>query len=145
MEDRPVYSALIVAGALPFLACALLPVVGVESLGRLGPLDELAAIYGLAILCFLTGVHWATQLYHGSPLPINLFIGSNVVFLAVLIAFVASSLKWALATQLLAFLLLLVVDFQLLHRGLITQHYLGMRFIATALACFSLSFILTSG
>ena len=144
MEDRPVYSALILAGALPFLACALLPAAGIESFGRLGPLHELAATYGLAILCFLTGIHWATQLYQRSPLPINLFIGSNVVFLAVLLAYVASSLKWALATQLLAFPLLLVLDYQLLQKGLITQHYLGMRFIATAVACFSILFILTS-
>ncbi|MDJ0907089.1 MAG: DUF3429 domain-containing protein [Woeseiaceae bacterium] len=145
MEDRPVYSALILAGALPFLACALLPAAGVESFGRLGSLHELAATYGLAILCFLTGIHWATQLYHGSPLPINLFIGSNVVFLAVLLAYVASSLKWALATQLIAYPLLLLLDYQLLQKGLISQHYLGMRFIATAVACFSILFILTSG
>lgn len=144
MDDRPVYSALTLAGTLPFLACAFLPAAGIDSLGRLGPLHELAATYGMAILCFLTGVHWATQLYQRSPLPINLFIGSNVVFLAVVIAYVASSLKWALATQLLAFPLLLVVDYQLLHKRLITQHYLGMRFIATAVACFSLLFILTS-
>ena len=144
MDDRPVYSALTLAGTLPFLACAFLPAAGIDSLARLGPLHELAATYGMAILCFLTGVHWATQLYQRSPLPINLFIGSNVVFLAVVIAYVASSLKWALATQLLAFPLLLVVDYQLLHKGLITQHYLGMRFIATAVACFSLLFILTS-
>jgi hypothetical protein len=145
MDDKPVYSALILAGALPFLASALLPAVGIESLGRLGPLHELAAVYGLAILSFLTGIHWATQLYQRSPLPINLFVGSNVVFLAVLLAYVVSSLKWALATQLLAFPLLLVLDYQLLHKGLITQHYLGMRFIATAVACFSILFILTSG
>jgi hypothetical protein len=145
MDDKPVYSALILAGALPFLACALLPAAGVESFGRLGSLHELAATYGLAILCFLTGIHWATQLYQRSPLPINLFIGSNVVFLAVLLAYVASSLNWALATQLLAFPLLLVLDYQLLHKGLISQHYLGMRFIATAVACFSILFILTSG
>jgi hypothetical protein len=144
MEERPIYSALMLLGAVPFLACALLPVAGVEELGRLGPLDQLASDYGLAILCFLTGVHWATQLYARSAVPFNLFIGSNVVFLAVWFAYVASSLQWALATQLLAFPLLLAVDFQLLQKGLISRHYLGMRFIATALACFSLLFILIS-
>jgi hypothetical protein len=142
MENRHVYTVLMLAGTLPFLACALLPAAGIESLGRLGPLDELAAVYGLAILSFLTGIHWATQLYGRAALPIDLFVGSNIVFLAVFIAFVASSLRWALATQLMAFPLLLVVDYNLLQRGLITQHYLGMRFIATALACFSLLFIL---
>ena len=131
-------------GAVPFLACALLPAAGVEELARLGRLDELAASYGLAILCFLTGVHWATQLYNPGSGRINLFVGSNVVFLAVWIAFVASSLKLALATQLLAFPLLLAVDAQLMRAGLISRHYLRMRFVATALACFSLLFILVS-
>ena len=83
MDDRPIYSALILAGATPFLACALLPVAGIESFGRLGPLHELAADYGLAILSFLTGIHWATQLYQRAPLPINLFIGSTVLDLAI--------------------------------------------------------------
>ena len=145
MTDRPIYSALILAGATPFLACALLPVAGVDSLGRLGPLHELAAVYGLAILCFIMGIHWATQLYSPNALPFNLFVGSNVVFLAVFFAFVASSLQWALATQLLAFPLLLVVDYQLLHKGIINRHYLGMRFAATALACGSILFILITG
>jgi hypothetical protein len=144
MEDRPIYSSLMLLGAAPFLACALLPVAGVEEFGRLGRLDQLASDYGMAILCFLTGVHWATQLYARAAAPFNLFIGSNVVFLAVWIAYVASSLQWALATQLLAFPLLLAVDFQLLEKGLISRHYLRMRFIATALACFSLLFILIS-
>lgn len=144
MDERPVYSALMLAGAAPFLACALLPIAGVEELGRLGRLDQLASDYGLAILCFLTGIHWATQLYARAAARFNLFIGSNVVFLAVWVAYVASSLQWALATQLLAFPLLLAVDFQLAEQGLISRHYLRMRFIATALACFSLLFILIS-
>jgi hypothetical protein len=144
MEDRPIYSALMLLGAVPFLACALLPAAGVEELGRLGRLDELAASYGLAILCFLTGVHWATQLYNPVAGPINLFVGSNVVFLAVWIAYVSATLKLALATQLLAFLLLLAVDAQLMRAALISRHYLRMRFVATALACFSLLFILVS-
>lgn len=144
MEDRQVYSALTLAGVLPFLACALLPAAGIEAIEPFGRLDELASNYGMAILCFLTGIHWATQLYAREKVPFNLFAGSNVVFLAVWIAYVASSLTWTLATQLVAFPLLLAVDFQLQQRGLISRHYLRMRFVATALACFSLLFILVS-
>ena len=129
---------------MPFLACALLPAAGIEAIEPFGRLDELASNYGMAILCFLTGIHWATQLYAREKVPFNLFTGSNVVFLAVWIAYVASSLTWALATQLVAFPLLLAVDFQLQQRGLISRHYLRMRFVATALACFSLLFILVS-
>jgi len=144
MDDRQVYSALTLAGVIPFLACALLPAAGIEAIEPLGRLDELASNYGMAILCFLAGIHWATQLYARDRAPFNLFIGSNVVFLAVWIAYVASSLTWTLATQLVAFPLLLAVDFQLQQSGLVSRHYLRMRFIATAMACFSLLFILVS-
>ncbi len=145
MDDKPIYSALTLAGVTPFLACALLPIAGIDAIEPLGRLDRLAGSYGLAILCFLTGVHWATQLYASDKVPFNLFVGSNVVFLAVWIAYVATNLTLALVAQLVAFPLLLAVDFRLQQAALISHHYLGIRFIATALACFSLLFILVSG
>ena len=129
---------------VPFLACALLPFVGVEEVAGFGRLDELASTYSVAILCFLTGVHWATQLYEKEAAPFNLFIGSNVIFLAVWIAYVLADLPWALATQLLAFPLLFAIDYRLMRGGLISAHYLLIRGIATALACFSLLLILVS-
>ncbi|MEJ2129903.1 MAG: DUF3429 domain-containing protein [Woeseiaceae bacterium] len=144
MDRQTVYSALMLLGLVPFLACAFLPVLGVEEVARLGRLDELASSYSVAILCFLTGIHWATQLYAEDSAPPNLFIVSNVVFLIVWIAYAASELQWALGTQLLAYPLLLAVDFQLFGKGLISQNYLRMRVVATALACFSLLFILVS-
>ena len=57
MEQRQIYSALMLMGAAPFLAFALLPIIGVEEIAGLGRLDQLASSYGMAILCFLTGVH----------------------------------------------------------------------------------------
>ena len=131
-------------GLTPFLACALLPFIGVEEISGLGRLDQLASSYGMAILCFLTGVHWATQLYSSDAVPFNLFIGSNVIFLVVWFSYVAASLQWALAAQLLSFLLLLAIDFRLLRNGLITGDYLRMRIAATLLACISLFVILVS-
>lgn len=144
MEQKPVYSALMLMGVTPFLACAVLPITGIEETAMLGRLDELASSYSVAILCFLTGVHWATQLYERDAAPRLLFIGSNVIFLVVWIAYVVADLPWALAIQLLAFLLLLAIDLQLLRRELISRHYLRMRVIATALASFSLLLILVS-
>ena len=144
MEQRSLHSALMLLGAMPFLACALLPLTGVDEIDRLGPLDRLAASYGMAILCFLTGIHWATQLYARAVTPFNLFVGSNVVFLVVWITFVAADLRWTIVAQLLAFPLLLGIDHHLCKRELISPRYLRMRTVATALACFSLLFILFS-
>ncbi|NNF50674.1 MAG: DUF3429 domain-containing protein [Woeseiaceae bacterium] len=144
MAKRPVHSALMLLGAMPFLACALLPLTGVTEIDGLGRLDQLAASYGMAILCFLTGIHWATQLYASEAAPFNLFVGSNVVFLVVWIAFVAAGLQWAIVAQLLAFPVLLAIDYRLCQAELISRQYLRLRTVATVLAWFSLAVILVS-
>ena len=144
MENRALHSALMLLGALPFIACALLPLTGVTEIAGLGRLDQLAASYGMAILCFLTGIHWATQLYAREATPFNLFVGSNVVFLVVWFAYAAAGLQWAIVAQLLAFPVLLAIDYRLFQGELISGQYLRMRTVATALAWLSLLFILVS-
>ena len=135
MEDRRIYSSLTLFGALS--------VVGLAAVEPLGDLDRLTATYGLAILSFLTGIHWATQLYTPRKTPLNLFLASNVVFLVVLLTYIAGYLQIAIASQLLAFLFLLVVDDRLQYVGLITSDYLRIRVGATTVACVSLLAILT--
>ena len=44
MSKLPLYSMLAFAGALPFLAFALLPIAGIESLGPLGPASQLLTL-----------------------------------------------------------------------------------------------------
>jgi hypothetical protein len=136
------YSILAMAGVTPFVACALLPLVGVNSLEPLGPLDRVAAIYGLAIVSFLAGIHWATQLYEPQEARVNLLLASNVVFLFAWFAFVLGSLSVAIGAQAVAFVVLLWVDRWLHGIGLISRHYLNVRAAATALAVVSLLVIL---
>jgi hypothetical protein len=52
-QENNLYPALALAGTIPFIAGALLPLLGHESLPYLGPLDQLVASYGLAIVCLL--------------------------------------------------------------------------------------------
>ena len=144
MVDSKLYTILAVAGAAPFLACAILPLAGIESVEPFGRLDILAATYGLGIISFLAGVHWATALYRAAGTPFNLFVSSNVLFLAVWFAYVLAGINWVLLTQLLAFLLLLLIDYQLQRAGLISRHYFRVRALATALASVSLVLILLS-
>ncbi len=141
MNSR-LYSALAFAGATPFLACAFLPLFGVHEVAPFGSLDILVSSYGLGILSFLAGAHWATYLFKQDAAPLNLFISSNVVFLFVWFAYVLAGLAWVLASQLLAFLLLLYVDHRLLRAGLIPHGYFRVRAAATALASVSLLVIL---
>ena len=141
MNDSQTYSVLAMAGVAPFAACALLSLIGIGSIEPFGDLDRLAATYGLAIVSFLTGIHWATQIYEPQESPFNLLVVSNVVFLLVWFAYVLGPLDIALAAQLVALLVLLGIDRWLNTTGLISRHYLRVRTAATSLAALSLLII----
>lgn len=144
MRDSKTYSVLTMAGVTPFVACAVLLLVGIGSIEPFGALDRIAAIYGLAIVSFLTGIHWATQIYEPQESPFNLLLVSNAVFLLVWFAFVLGRLEVALGAQLVALLVLLGIDRWLYTTGLISRHYLGVRTVATSLAAVSLLIIIVS-
>ena len=144
MKDSKIYSILAIAGTAPFIACAILPLAGIDSVEPFGRLDALAATYGFGIISFLAGTHWATCLYKAAITPFNLFVSSNVLFLAVWFVYVLAGLGWVLLTQLLAFAILLLIDYRLLRAGLISRHYFGVRSVATMLASVSLLIILLS-
>ena len=141
MNDRKVYSVLTMASVTPFVACAVLPLFGVDSIDFLGPLGEVAAGYGLAIISFLAGIHWATQLYEIQKTPFNLLLASNVVFVAVWLVYALGTLEAALIVQAIALATLLGLDRWLLGSGVITQHYYRVRGTATVLAVASLLLI----
>ena len=144
MPDRRLYSILTLAGAAPFVAAAVLPLLGFESIGPLGPAVDLALSYGLAIVCFLAGIHWATRLYLEVELPLNLLVTSNVVVLGAWFPFLLASESLAATALILAFVFLLFIDYRLLALKVIDQHYFRLRAAATALAIGSLLVILAS-
>ncbi len=138
MNNRVLYQGLAFAGALPFVACALALLAGVKSFAPFGALDTLAGSYGLAIVSFLAGTHWAVQLLRFAETPYNLFIASNIIFLAVWFAWVLGSLAWALSIQVVAFVYLLFVDHRLSISGVTSSSYFRVRSTATAAATLSL-------
>jgi hypothetical protein len=138
MENRKIYTALIGAGALPFAISALAALSGVDAIPLFGAPDRLILSYGLGIVSFLTGVHWATNLYVEERNPANLFIISNVLFLLVWITFVAGSARSSAVMQSAAFLILLSIDYSLYRRRVIGRHYFRMRAAATLVAVVSL-------
>lgn len=145
MQDKTLFSSLAYAGTLPFLACALLPFVGVASIRPFGSLDQLAASYGLAIICFLAGIHWATYLYRQELLPFNLTAGSNILFLIAWFAFAIGNLSASLVIQITLLLTLLLIDWRLQEVGIISGVYLRTRCIATGVAATALTLILIRG
>ena len=109
-NDRTLYTSLAFVGALPFVACALLPLAGISSFEPIGRLDALVNSYGLAIICFLAGIHWATALMRPRQTPFNLLVGSNIVVLITWFAFVLADTNGSLLTQLIALAVLLLID-----------------------------------
>ena len=142
MESRTLYPVLTYAGALPFVACALMPLFGIESLWNLGSYVHIAAAYGLAIVCFLCGAHWGTYLYNRAAAPDNLFVTSNVIVVACWFAFLMAAQAITLFVLVLALLCLLFIDYRLLRAGLLTAYYFRMRTIATVIAVASLAVII---
>ena len=141
MNDKRIYSTLTMAGVTPFVACAILPLAGFSSIGLLGPLADVAAGYGLAIISFLAGIHWATQIYDRQQTGFNLLIASNVVFVAVWLAYALGTIEFALGTQIVALLVLLGVDLGGRRNIKKTAHYYRTRRAATILAVLSLGVI----
>ena len=142
MQDTRVYTALAMAGTIPFIAGALLPVLGHDALPFLGSLDQLLASYGLAIVCFLAGAHWGTYLSGRCADSLNLFIISNAIFLAVWFAYVGADVKIAIGVQIFAFVALLLVDRRLRIDDVISAVYLRVRSMATLIAIVSLLMVI---
>lgn len=116
--------------------------MGITSVTLIGTPTALVLSYGLAIICFLAGAHWATYIFRQDSVPSNLFITSNVVVLAVWIPYLIDTTTWAFALQILAFLYLLYIDFGLLKLRLIDNHYFVVRSVATSVAVLSLAIVM---
>lgn len=144
MQDTRLYSLLALLGAVPLAAGAVALLAGSASLPIVGDVRHAVALYGLSIVCFLTGIHWATQLYESARCPFNLFAGSNAVFLVVFAAFLATPFEVSVAVLILGLLGTLVVDVKLRQVDLISAGYLKVRYAATAIACGSLLVVLLS-
>lgn len=127
MIDSKQYEVLAYAGALPFIACAVLPWIGMPDVAGIGNYADIAAIYGVAIASFMAGVHWGTFLYQAGSVPVNLLLTSNAITVAVWLSFVLAPAAVSLAVIAAAFLLLLAVDFRLARAGLLTTDYLRTR------------------
>jgi len=138
MKNHVMYTALICSGALPFALAAIAALSGVDPIPLAGAPDRVILSYGLGIISFLTGIHWATSLYLGDRSPANMFLISNVVFLVTWITFLVGGIRSAILAQSAALVVLLAIDYRLLADRLIERHYFRMRAAATLIAVLSL-------
>ena len=141
--DTTLRSALTYAGALPFVACAVLQAAGSPAVAGVSDWALVAAGYGVAIAAFMAGVHWGTWLYHSAAAPLNLLLSSNAITVAVWLGFVFAPVRISLGITTAAFVLLLLIDYRLAACHLLNADYMRMRRNVTAIvvACLLLTII----
>lgn len=140
--SRRLHRFLTLAGVLPFVACAVLPLFGIFSVPVLGSLDAVVASYGLGIACFVAGSHWGLDISGLNTSPVNLFASSNVIFLFVWLAYVSTNLSIAIAAQIIGFGALLFIDYRLHAAKVTTRGYFRLRAGVTVIVIVSLMVVL---
>jgi Protein of unknown function (DUF3429) len=128
------------AGALPFVASALLLWAGHTSLPVLGPVSNIAASYGLLILAFMAGVQWGQRL-GGIETPLNLFLISNAIALAAWFSYLLLPPRLFFASLAVLFAVVLMVDKRLAAEGYLSADYIRTRTVVSALVVMSLAVI----
>jgi Protein of unknown function (DUF3429) len=128
------------AGALPFVACALLLWAGHTSLPVLGSVSNIAASYGLLILAFMAGVQWGQRL-GGIETSLNLFLISNAVALAAWFAYLLLQPKLFFASLAVLFAVVLMIDKRLAAEGHLSSDYIRTRTAVSAIVVMSLAVI----
>ena len=129
--------ALIFSGSLPFIAGALLLLVGFDALPLLGKLSDIISAYGLVIVIFLTGIHWGQQLSLGKAAS-GLFISSNLLAVLVWLAWLVMPDRYFLVFLSVPLVVMLVIDRGLYRAGVINRDYVMSRAIITGIVIISL-------
>jgi hypothetical protein len=125
------------SGTLPLIGSAIIlyfPVAGLDG-------AFIASTYSAIIISFLCGIHWAAYLFFADRCPRNLLITSNVVALLAWGSLLAAN-QLAIGQltinqvgttllQILCFLYLLALDFQLHKAGIFADWFFRLRRNAT--------------
>lgn len=126
------------AGAVPFVACALLPPAGVRELPLIGSLDYVAVSYAIVIVSFMAGTHWGHALADPGGPPGWLLLTSNALTLAAWFSFLLAPLALTLVVAAAAFAALLLIDYRLQRSGAHAPAYLQARRNVTAIVIVAL-------
>lgn len=131
LDHIQTYQRLAFAGTLPFVGCAA--ALSLELNGQLDSAWLMHALcsYGLLIVSFMCGVHWGTYLYKQQHCPVNLFITSNIITLLCWFCILTELPLAMLASQLIAFASLLLLDYALHKKQIISLDYFKTRSVVS--------------
>ena len=138
MNKQYIYILATYAGALPFVACAIMLYSGINELSLLGSIDKIVAICGLILVSFIAGIHLGTYLLYETKTHKSLLIVSNVLAVIAWCAVMFATIQFAIAIITAVFGYLLVVDFLLKREKIISANYFITRFIVTLISAATL-------
>lgn len=142
LTKNNLYILVTYAGALPFIACAMMLYSGIDTLEGFGSVSNISAIFALIIVSFIAGLHLGTYLFYRTQTPKPLFIISNIIAAIAWISLLLANVKVAIAILIFAFIYLLLVDYLLKRELFISKSYFNTRLIVTLITTGSL--LLTS-
>ncbi|MDN5566988.1 MAG: DUF3429 domain-containing protein [Psychrobacter sp.] len=128
------------AGTIPFIACAVLIIIGVNIVPILGSVTRILTVYGLVIATFMAGAQWGNHLSlaDNSSWAVRLPIVSNIVALALWLGFLTLSTKGFIWLLIVSFISLLIIDYGLNNARIIDDKYFTVRKYVTLIVIASL-------
>lgn len=129
-------------GTLPFIFCMVCFITDVNFILILGNVEKIFSVYGLVIASFMAGAHWGQHLSLKDNWNIYLPIFSNIIAVFLWISFLVFPFKILTIILGISFLILLLIDKNLYHHGLISRYYFDTRFWVTLIV---ISTIIISG
>lgn len=128
------------AGTIPFIAAAILLIMGVDAVPVFGKTEHILAVYGLVIATFMAGAQWGNHLSltDDNRWAVRLPIVSNVVALILWLGFLTLSAVGFIGLLIFAFISLLMVDYGLYQAQIISPDYFTVRKYVTAIVVVAL-------
>lgn len=135
----PAVAALLTyAGTLPFVFAALHPEAVIGGIGA----PTIASAYAVAIISFISGIHWALQLVEKMPRGAGFLVFSNITTLAALSFYLFAPAAVAVSGYIALFLVLLAVDRLALGAEAAPAWFYRLRRNATWIVVLSLAILL---
>ena len=145
ITPKSTVSFLTYAGSIPFLFGAVVLKTGVAGQNLSFDIQHLLSVYGLVIGAFMAGTLWGQQVNIHNVWQNYLFICSNVIALALWLAFLLLSFTNLMIAYVFAFVVLLLIDHQLSKSGISNSAYFKLRFRVTLIVILAIGVAAFSG
>lgn len=145
LTPQSTVSFLTYAGSIPFLFGAVFLKIGVAGQNLSFDIQNLLSVYGLVIGSFMAGTLWGQQVNTHNVWQNYLFICSNVIALALWMAFLFFSFTNLMIVYAFAFVVLLLVDYQFRRSGISNGVYFKLRFRVTLIVVLAIGTAAFSG